>query len=83
MLTSFASMQLESDSRHFGNPKRFIPVGKCSRKIAAAKRMDSKRQLEAKQLETPPETEPTRAPQPAVMAYGWEDEPRQVSFFGN
>lgn len=30
MLTSFASMQLEADSRRFGNPKRFIPVGKCS-----------------------------------------------------
>jgi hypothetical protein len=30
MLTSFASMQLEADSRRFGNPQRFIPVGKCS-----------------------------------------------------
>jgi hypothetical protein len=31
MLTSLASIQLESDSRRFGNPNRFIPVGKCSR----------------------------------------------------
>ncbi|GEC17597.1 hypothetical protein J2S34_002290 [Nitrobacter winogradskyi] len=31
MLTSFASTQLEPDSRHFGNPQRFIPIGKCSR----------------------------------------------------
>jgi hypothetical protein len=30
MLTSLASIQLESDSRRFGNPNRFIPVGKCS-----------------------------------------------------
>lgn len=30
MLTYFASRQLEADSRRFGNPKRFIPVGKCS-----------------------------------------------------
>jgi len=30
MLTSLASIQLESDSRRFGNPNRFIPVGKCA-----------------------------------------------------
>ena len=31
MLTSSTSMHLdESDSRRLGNPKRFIPVGKCS-----------------------------------------------------
>jgi hypothetical protein len=30
MLTSFASRQLEADSRRFGNPQRFIPVGKGS-----------------------------------------------------
>jgi hypothetical protein len=36
MLTSLASIQLESDSRRFGNPNRFIPVGKCSSEITGA-----------------------------------------------
>lgn len=41
MLTSLASIQLESDSRRFGNPNRFIPVGKCSSPHVLPKPRDS------------------------------------------
>ena len=72
----------KADAEERARKKRYAE--RKARKIAAKQKMDTKHQIEPKQqLEATPETEPARAPQPAMMAYGWEDQPRQISFFGN
>jgi hypothetical protein len=61
MLTSLASIQLESDSRRFGNPNRFIPVGKCSSKaklVAKVSGSDLPRQATTPPLNDQPRVAP-------------------------